>query len=214
METEYKRHPMSHAFRKMTTAEFNNLVYSMQRNGFEKAHQIVLYEDQIVDGWHRYTAAKEAGVKPEFRRWIGKKEKLMDFIILSNSTRRQLSKGAHAQALIESKILMGISLEDIDQNEIARLCDGSMTEVRKQIKMREVNPEIASKVASGDIPNETAKRTILGEQKKKLKQEFTRTFSERESRLIYQYATAMGETPIKFVSSAIKMYIKHLEKQA
>lgn len=58
MSVSFKRHPLSAAFPDMPAAEFEELVADIKANGLR--HAIMLFEGQILDGWHRYLACKEA----------------------------------------------------------------------------------------------------------------------------------------------------------
>ena len=61
---EFARHPESEIFPRMSAEEYQALIQSMKDHGFDPAFPIVLFDNAIIDGWHRYQAAKEAGVKP------------------------------------------------------------------------------------------------------------------------------------------------------
>ena len=154
---EYKRHPESELFPAMTSEEFGALVESIKINGFDKSFPILTFEDQIVDGWHRYRAAAKAGVEPMFRAWRGAKANLQAFVIYANSTRRHLSKAAHAAALIRART-HGL---DIPNKEIARVSGVSMSTVTEQTRLREKNPGIADEVAEGTKKATWARRKVL-----------------------------------------------------
>ena len=48
----------------------------MKENGFDRDFPILIKgNDGIVDGWHRYEAAKLAGVEPVFEEFDGDDEK-------------------------------------------------------------------------------------------------------------------------------------------
>ena len=68
---EHRRHPQSELKPSMSTHEFSALVESMKAHGFDDSFPILLFENQIVDGWQRYKAALKAGVTPAFRVWRG-----------------------------------------------------------------------------------------------------------------------------------------------
>ena len=157
---EYQRHSMSEIFPLMKEGEMKALVDSMKTNGYDKAFPIILYDGQIVDGWHRYEAAKQADVKPVFSDWGGTKDKLIDFVVYANSVRRHLSAAAHAQALVKADILRGG--KRMTQAEIASLAHVSRATVAEQERIRELAPEIADGVAEGEIKVSQARRQVLG----------------------------------------------------
>ena len=61
-----ERHPASATLRDFTTEEYAALVASMKRTGFDPAFPVLVHEGMVIDGWHRYRAAGEAGVEPVF----------------------------------------------------------------------------------------------------------------------------------------------------
>lgn len=65
----YERHPLSAAWPDMQREEFEALVESIQMHGLREP--IVLLDDQVLDGWHRYTACVEAGMAPAFIQFEG-----------------------------------------------------------------------------------------------------------------------------------------------
>jgi hypothetical protein len=68
-ESEF--HEAANIFPLAKGKEFRAPVSSMLRHGFQAEHTIRLCERKIVDGRNRFRAAKEAGVKPVFARWLG-----------------------------------------------------------------------------------------------------------------------------------------------
>ncbi len=59
------------------------------------AHPIVLYQNQILDGRHRYEACKRARVTPRFERYTGNKP--FEYCVSSNIKRRHLDAGQRAE---------------------------------------------------------------------------------------------------------------------
>ena len=142
---QYQKHPQSELFPAMSSEELRSLVESMKANGFDSSFPIMLYENQIVDGWHRYQAALKAKVTPQFRVWCGERSKLQAFVIYANSTRRHLSKAAHAAALIKARV-HGVTMTD---KQIERIAGVARATVNEQKRLRDKNPEIADEVAAG-----------------------------------------------------------------
>ena len=62
--SEYKRHPVSAIFPDMAENEFLELVSDIKAKGLFEP--IMVFGDEIVDGWHRYLACIQAGVEPIF----------------------------------------------------------------------------------------------------------------------------------------------------
>ena len=65
----YARHPLSAAWPDMAEEDFTALKDSIAHSGL--LEPITLFEGQILDGWHRYSACIETGVEPRFFEFSG-----------------------------------------------------------------------------------------------------------------------------------------------
>jgi protein gp37 len=92
--TEYKQHPLSAAFPGMSGAEFAELRSDIAANGLH--HAITLYEDAVLDGWHRYCACTQAGCEPRFDVFNGTWREAIAFVKSANVSRRHLTPGERA----------------------------------------------------------------------------------------------------------------------
>ena len=90
--TTYQQHPLSAAFPAMRDDEYAALVDSITDMGVQNS--ITLYEDKVLDGWNRYRAAEEAGVKCPTVDFSG--DDPVRFVRAQNKHRRHLSAGAWA----------------------------------------------------------------------------------------------------------------------
>jgi len=63
-----KRHELSELFGPMDPATYADLVADVRARG-RLDHPVVLHEDRVIDGWHRYLACLEANVEPKFVQW-------------------------------------------------------------------------------------------------------------------------------------------------
>jgi hypothetical protein len=94
----YLQHPLSAAFPSMGPREFLALKDSIEIIGIQ--NPITLYEGMVLDGWHRYRASQELGMRcPEMQ--IGDVDPV-DFVKAQNKERRHLTAGAWA--LIEAEL--------------------------------------------------------------------------------------------------------------
>jgi len=84
-------HPLCAAYPDFSQEKFDELCSNIKKNGLQ--HEIVLYEDQILDGRHRYKACLKVGVKPSFVQWKGQCGDPVAFVKAENDTRRQLTQG-------------------------------------------------------------------------------------------------------------------------
>jgi ParB-like chromosome segregation protein Spo0J len=74
----------------MSDEEFQDLKDSIGNIGVQSP--IVIFEDKVIDGWHRYTAALEVGLPcPEVD--LPDDVDPRDFVLANNKSRRHLSKG-------------------------------------------------------------------------------------------------------------------------
>ena len=95
-----ERHPLSAAFGDMPAEDFADLVADIQGNG--QISDIVKSGDgRILDGWHRYRACIEAGIKPRVEPFsyiieaavegAGRTMTEAEFVVAQNAHRRHLT---------------------------------------------------------------------------------------------------------------------------
>ena len=98
MTTEYERHPLSEVWGNMPDDEFAQLVESVDADGFADP-RIIIYEEQVLDGWHRYRAARRLAMLGEldFEAYLG--DDPVAFVISRNARRRHLTQGQIAQII-------------------------------------------------------------------------------------------------------------------
>jgi len=96
-----KFHPYSEIFPLIEGADFEALVEDIKTHGLRE--KIWLYEGKILDGRNRFTACKRAGVKPVFRKYIGKDA--ASFVWSMNVSRRHLSASQLAMAVAKRATL-------------------------------------------------------------------------------------------------------------
>ncbi|MDE0681669.1 MAG: ParB/RepB/Spo0J family partition protein [Candidatus Poribacteria bacterium] len=99
-----QRHPLSAIFGDMPADDFQSLIHSVQRDGFIEP-VIRIYEGKILDGWHRYRAAKELNLirKLKFQEWDERKHEDGDpkaFVLARNIERRHLNPSQRAQIAV------------------------------------------------------------------------------------------------------------------
>ena len=206
------RHELSGIFPAMDKHEFDNLCESIKTNGFDNAFPIIIYEGKIVDGWHRYQAAKKVGADPVIKEWQGQKHQLRAFVIYANSTRRQLSKSAHVQSIIKSMVESGIKYEKIDQAEIVRITGASQSQVSDQLNLRKIDTKLADKVAQGKVPSNTAIRKTLRKEPDKhflnSLEKLSHNFNKPDSVMIQLLSISHhGVTQVQYINDAVKAKI-------
>ena len=86
-DTNIRRHPLSAHFANMSTRELKALEYDIERNGVR--NPITIYEDMIVDGWHRWTCCRSLGIPCPTSDIVGSDSGIKDWVFSLNSVRRQ-----------------------------------------------------------------------------------------------------------------------------
>jgi hypothetical protein len=92
-----RQHPLSAAFPAMCEEDFEALVADIKANG--QREPITIYEEQVLDGWHRYQACNRLGIKPvQFNLPEGKDP--ATFVESLNLHRRHLTGSQRAIAVV------------------------------------------------------------------------------------------------------------------
>ena len=96
------RHELSAIFMDMPEEDFQNLLKSVEKDGF-KDPVIRMIDEQVLDGWHRYRAAKELNLlrKLRFQQWKEQDEgDPAAFAYARNQNRRHHTKAIRAQIAV------------------------------------------------------------------------------------------------------------------
>lgn len=91
-----KRHPLSAAFPDMPEDDFANLVADIKAHGLRE--QGWTYEGMIIDGWHRFQACQQAGVRFRYDEYKGGDP--IAFVKSRNLERRHLTASQKAAAVV------------------------------------------------------------------------------------------------------------------
>ena len=97
-----KRHELSSVFGDMPETDFENLVKSVEQDGFMDP-LIRMHDGKVLDGWHRYQAALSLNLvrKLMFMPWDDEKEgNAIAFVAARNIERRHLSASQRAQIVV------------------------------------------------------------------------------------------------------------------
>lgn len=95
----HERHPLSAAFGDMNIEDRTDLRESMERHGTKLMEPIVLYEGQILDGWHRYRIADELGMELRYQQLSPQMDPIQ-YVIAKNAARRHLTQSQKAAAVV------------------------------------------------------------------------------------------------------------------
>lgn len=91
----YVQHPLSAAFPRMTPEEFQELKDSIEVLGVQ--NPITLHDGMVIDGWHRYTAAREVGLPCPVVN-LAQDIDPREFVMAQNKARRHVTKAQLAIA--------------------------------------------------------------------------------------------------------------------
>lgn len=95
--SELKQHPLSAAFPAMSGDDFAALVEDIKANG--QREPVMIHEGMVLDGWHRYRACLQIGVKPQQFTFPADKDPVA-FVLSHNLHRRHLTPSQRAAAVV------------------------------------------------------------------------------------------------------------------
>jgi ParB-like chromosome segregation protein Spo0J len=142
----------------MSDNEFQELKDSIEVNGV--LNPITIYDDMVIDGWHRYKAANELGVdcpESELDEWIDPR----DFVLAQNKNRRHITMAQLAIATTEvykwnsvgrpNNSLLSKELNKTTA-ELAELSGASISTIEQaKSVLKNATPEVQEAVKSGKI---------------------------------------------------------------
>lgn len=85
---ELKQHRYGKLFPSLGMEERAELTNSIASKGL--LHAVTLFENRVLDGWHRYTSCIAAGVKPKMVQFEGTEQEALDYVVTENIERRHL----------------------------------------------------------------------------------------------------------------------------
>ncbi len=155
---EYQLHPLCTLFPRMTGQEFQSLVDDIKANGLRDP--IIIHDDMILDGGNRYQACLAAGVEPTLMKFGG--ENIVSYVLSVNLHRRHLSAGqqaaivasaqdwAKAQPAYRPEKPGNVTGLSTVADRAAKSGASDKTQ-RMADKVAKTDPELAKKVAHGEI---------------------------------------------------------------
>jgi ParB-like chromosome segregation protein Spo0J len=155
---KYTQHPLSSAFPAMTAQEYQDLRDSVEVNGV--LNPITIFEDMVLDGWHRYKAANESNMdcpEVELEDWIDPK----DFVLAQNKNRRHITSAQLAMATTavyawasrgrqnKSALSADLNKTSAELAEISGTSERTINQAKTVLK--NASPEVQEAVKSGKI---------------------------------------------------------------
>lgn len=178
----YELHPLCTLFPRVVGAEFDALVADVKANGLRQP--IVLHDGMILDGGNRYRACVEAGIEPSFIDFNG--ESLVAFVLSANLHRRHLSPGQQAAIVASAQDWDKAQFQGANRHTIKKTGNVAGLETiadraaqsgasertqRMADKVAKADPELAKKVARGEVSLPKAAAKVDGKKQKKSKRE-------------------------------------------
>lgn len=85
--------------------DYKNIVKNMRENGYDITLPITIFEGKILDGWNRYKASQEVGIKAEAIQFNGSREDALLYSIRTNKDRRHLGSSQLATLAVQAEPL-------------------------------------------------------------------------------------------------------------
>lgn len=181
---EYELHPLCVLFPRMVDDAFIKLTADIKANGLREP--IILHDGMILDGGNRYRACIQAGVEPRFTEFQGGDP--ISFVLSANFHRRHLSAGQQAAVVSamqnwEAAAAHGgqrrTKADDPDQSaslapcsepatslstatDRAKASGASLRTQKMADKVAKADPDLAVKVAHGEVSLPEAVEKITG----------------------------------------------------
>lgn len=100
----YCSHPLADLFPEMPDEDLRSLAAAIKSDGFDPSRPVVMHEGKVLDGRHRYRAARIAGI-PHHEiptvDWSGECGSPVAFVMAANFHRRHLTQKQRIQIVIE-----------------------------------------------------------------------------------------------------------------
>jgi hypothetical protein len=161
-------HPLCTLFPRMVGDEYAALVADIAAHGLRQP--ITLFDGMVLDGGNRYRACLDAGVPPRIVEFVGSSP--VAFVLSNNLHRRHLSPGQQA-AIVASAQEWGLAqtvgkpksgnLTGLETVANRQAQSGASDKTQRDAdKVAKASPELARKVAHGEISLPDAVEQITG----------------------------------------------------
>ena len=192
---EYQLHPLCTLFPRMTGQEFQSLADDIKANG--QREPIILHEGMILDGGNRYRACLEAGVEPSFMEFGG--ENLVSYVLSANLHRRHMTPGQQAAIVAsaqdwasahgrggdrKSNQSQAVDFDTVEKRAAASGVSG-VTQMKAD-KVAKEDPELAKKVAQGEVslPEAVKKVSPKKETKRVVEEDFQEESDQKDQEIL------------------------------
>ena len=198
-------HPLCTLFPRLEGREFDTLVDDIRSNGLREP--IITHEGMILDGGNRAAACAAAGVDPRYEQFAG--GNLVTFVLSANLHRRHLSHGqaaaivASAQDWANAQTVGNPNYATLRnwtrQKDRAEISGASHRTQQSADKVAKADPELAKKVAHGEVSLPAAVAQV---ENKPIKPPKPKLLSEEESARIRRTTQRLRERMQEIASGA------------
>jgi len=172
-------------YREIKGEQYENLKNSISKK-YDDTFPVIVYENEILDGWNRYRACKELNIDPVIKEFYGDDEAALDFVLKSNE-RRDLTKDERAVMALAYLPLIETEAEkrklsNLKQNNtevpksaprgksrdvVSKQFNVGHTKIQEAKTLQKDRPDLFEKVKEGDLSIEQAKKEIRRDEVKK-----------------------------------------------
>lgn len=107
--------------------DFERLRDDIRANGFDSSFPIIIFEGDILDGWNRYKACQELGVKPAIEHFHGSNDQAIALMMRTNK-RRNLNSGQWACIAAEAEDIMQAIREQVEAERRAKQAQNAVNQ--------------------------------------------------------------------------------------
>ena len=157
------KHDLSSAFDTASKEDYQGIKDSIAKNGYDEHQPVILFEDRILDGYHRAKACDELGIEAPVRQFPGTDEEALDYVFKMNLDRRHLTQRSKAMALIVRNDKLPASKRSSVVAIAARVGMRDTRFAKQLERLAAVDIEVALKVVRGEISAAKAIKDVLGE---------------------------------------------------
>ena len=163
-EPQLSQHPISAAFPAMVAGDFTALMNDIKTNG--QRLPIVVSDDQVLDGWHRYRACQQLGIEPKLEEFTGTDP--VSFVLSLNLRRRHLTESQRAMVAAELATLgtgrpstKKGSRDPISTKTAAEALQvGTASVKRAKAVLKHGSPALVADIKTGKVPVATAVKQL------------------------------------------------------
>jgi hypothetical protein len=168
-----EQHELSKIFPALSELEFDQLVSDIQQNGL--IQPVVIFEDKVLDGWHRYRACHKANGKMKVVEYEG--DNPAAFVKSQNWVRRHLTSSQRAAAIAALSEWakdgrpktgpFGPGIPKSTNKSMAKEAKVSEAQIKRaKHVLKNGSAQLKESVANGEITLSAAERKISKKKKK------------------------------------------------